>query len=197
MTLFLRRRTWRRPCGSSDAERREAIVSADPAVKYYARIGDKTRELVIDAERLIMDGEPLTADITTLPGSDRQHLRMDGRSVSLFARREDSMWVIELAGRLFEVSVEDERTRHIRELASHVAPVDTRRDLRAPMPGLIVRVEVTEGQEFEEGDGLVVMEAMKMENELRADGPGRVVSVEVGAGQAVERDAVLLKLEQR
>jgi biotin carboxyl carrier protein len=65
------------------------------------------------------------------------------------------------------------------------------------MPGLIVRVEVTEGQEFDEGDGLVVMEAMKMENELRADGPGRVVSIEVNQGQAVERDTVLLKLEQR
>ncbi|MEK6254015.1 MAG: acetyl-CoA carboxylase biotin carboxyl carrier protein subunit, partial [Gemmatimonadales bacterium] len=80
---------------------------------------------------------------------------------------------------------------------SHVAPVETRRDLRAPMPGLIVRVEVQEGQEVEKGDSLVVMEAMKMENELRADAPGLVLSIEVEAGQAVERDAVLLKLEQR
>ncbi len=197
MTLFLKPRTWRQPCGWSDAEQREAIVTADPVVRYFARTGDETREVVIEAERLIMDGESLEADITTLPGSDRQHLRVDGRALSLFARREDSGWVIELEGRLFEVAVEDERTRHIRELASHVAPVDTRRDLRAPMPGLIVRVEVTEGQEFDEGDGLVVMEAMKMENELRADGPGRVVSVEVDQGQAVERDTVLLKLEQR
>jgi pyruvate carboxylase subunit B len=104
--------------------------------------------------------------------------------------------VIELEGRLFEVSVEDERTRHIRELASHVAPPEPRRDLRAPMPGLIVRIDVVEGQDVEAGDGLVVMEAMKMENELRADAPGRVVSIEVELGQAVERNAVLLKLEQ-
>ncbi|MBT8477708.1 MAG: acetyl-CoA carboxylase biotin carboxyl carrier protein subunit, partial [Gemmatimonadetes bacterium] len=109
---------------------------------------------------------------------------MDGRSLSLFARRTDSGWSIELEGRLFEVVVEDERTRHIRELASHVAPVEARRDLRAPMPGLIVRVEVEAGQDIEDGDGLVVMEAMKMENELRADGPGRVMSVEVEEGQA-------------
>jgi biotin carboxyl carrier protein len=65
------------------------------------------------------------------------------------------------------------------------------------MPGLIVRVEVQEGQEVEKGDSLIVMEAMKMENELRADAAGLVLSVEVVPGQAVERDAVLLKLEQR
>jgi len=172
-------------------------VNSDPAIRYFVRIGEGTREIVIEAARLLLDGEPLEADISTLPGSDRQHLRMDGRALSLFARRVDAGWIIELEGRLFEVVVEDERTRHIRELASHVAPVETRRDLRAPMPGLIVRVEVTEGQEVAIGDSLVVMEAMKMENELRADGPGVVLSIEVDPGQAVERDTVLLKLEQR
>ena len=93
--------------------------------------------------------------------------------------------------------MEDERTRHIRELASHAFPVETRHDLLAPMPGLIVRVEVVEGQEVDAGDSLVVMEAMKMENELRAEAPGRVLAIQVGPGQAVERDAVLLQIERR
>ncbi len=172
-------------------------MTSDSAIRYFARIGANTREIALGPASLLVDGSPIGADITSLPGSDRQHLRMDGRSVSLFARRNDSGWVIELEGRLFEVVVEDERTRHIRELASHVAPVETRRDLRAPMPGLIVRVEVEVGQDIDDGDGLIVMEAMKMENELRADGPGRVLSIEVEEGQAVERDAVLLKLEKR
>jgi len=172
-------------------------VTSDPAIRYFARLGETTREVVVEAGHVLIDGKPIEADILTLPGSDRQLLRLDGRSLSLFARREGAGWIVELEGRLFEVLVEDERTRHIRELASHVAPVETRRDLRAPMPGLIVRVEVREGQEVETGDSLVVMEAMKMENELRADSPGTVISVEVAPGQAVERDAVLLKLEQR
>ena len=172
-------------------------MTSDSAIRYFARLGETAREVVVEADRLLVDGEPVEADISTLPGSDRQLLRMEGRSLSLFARREGAGWIIELEGRRFEVLVEDERTRHIRELASHVAPVETRRDLRAPMPGLIVRVEVEEGHEVEKGDSLVVMEAMKMENELRADAPGTVLSVEVSPGQAVERDAVLLKLEQR
>jgi biotin carboxyl carrier protein len=172
-------------------------VTSDSVIRYFARLGETTREVVVEADRLLIEGEPIEANISTLPGSDRQLLRMDGRSLSLFARREGAGWIIELEGRLFEVVVEDERTRRIRELASHVSPVETRRDLRAPMPGLIVRVEVQEGQEVEKGDSLVVMEAMKMENELKADTPGLVISIEVEAGQAVERDAVLLKLEQR
>lgn len=170
-------------------------MSSEPGVRYYARIGEDTREVLVDSRGISLEGETLEADISTLPGSDRQHLRMDGRSLSLFARRSGSAWIIELEGRLFEVSVEDERTRHIRELASHAAPVETRRDLRAPMPGLIVRVEVEVGQDVGKGDGLVVMEAMKMENELRAEAPGRVVSIEVEPGDAVERDAVLLRLD--
>jgi pyruvate carboxylase subunit B len=172
-------------------------MTADSTTRYYVTIGDETTEVELRDDGLVLDGEHLAADISTLPGSDRQHLRMDGRSLALFARRVESGWAVEFEGRLFNVVVEDERTRHIRELASHVAPVETSRELRAPMPGLIVRLEVGEGDEVDAGDGLVVMEAMKMENELRADFPGRVASIEVQVGQAVERDEVLLRLEQR
>lgn len=170
---------------------------SDGSVRYFAEIRGKSIEILLHAAGLEVDGRRVVADISTLPGSDRQHLRLDGRSLSLFARRRDATWVIELEGRRFEVRVEDERARHIRELASHSLPVDAHRELRAPMPGLIVRVEVEEGQEITEGDGLIVMEAMKMENELRSDITGVVTAVEVEAGQAVERDTVLLRMESR
>ncbi|HJP60192.1 MAG TPA: acetyl-CoA carboxylase biotin carboxyl carrier protein subunit, partial [Gemmatimonadaceae bacterium] len=65
----------------------------------------------------------------------------------------------------------------------------------APMPGLIVRVNVAPGDAVEAGQGVVVMEAMKMENELRATGPGKVRSVEVAPGVAVEKGALLVALE--
>jgi glutaconyl-CoA/methylmalonyl-CoA decarboxylase subunit gamma len=66
--------------------------------------------------------------------------------------------------------------------------------LRAPMPGRIVKVLVAEGDAVVPGAGLVVMEAMKMENELSATRAGVVRRVLVKAGEAVERDAVLLEL---
>ncbi len=163
-------------------------------MKYYAEVGGRTREVVIEEGGVIMDGARLQADISGLPGTDRHHLRLDGRSVPLFARRTREGWIVELEGRALLVQVEDERTRHIRALASVASPTVTGHELRAPMPGLIVTIEVELGQTVESGTGLVVMEAMKMENELRADGPGTVVAIEVEPGETVDRDQVLLRL---
>ena len=140
------------------------------------------------------DGE-LPAELSSLPGTDRRHLRLEDRSVGLFARRMESGWLIELEGRAFSVRVEDERARHIRGLSTSTAPADGRTEVRAPMPGLIVKVEVEIGQEVEQGAGLVVMEAMKMENELRAEAAGTVTAVQVEPGSTVDRNDLLVVIE--
>ena len=67
--------------------------------------------------------------------------------------------------------------------------------LKAPMPGLVVRVAVEAGAKVEAGAPLVVLEAMKMENELRATSAGVVKGVKVKAGQAVEKGQVLVEFE--
>ena len=67
--------------------------------------------------------------------------------------------------------------------------------LIAPMPGMIVRVAVQVGDTVTPGQGLVVMEAMKMENELRATSAGTVKAVLAQPGTAVDKGAVLLELE--
>jgi biotin carboxyl carrier protein len=63
------------------------------------------------------------------------------------------------------------------------------------MPGLVIRVHVTPGQEVAAGAGMVVLEAMKMENELRAGGPATVRAVRVAPGEAVEKGQVLVEYE--
>ena len=68
-------------------------------------------------------------------------------------------------------------------------------EVRAPMPGLVLDVMVEAGQEVEAGDGLVVLEAMKMENELRAGAAGVVSSIHVAAGDAVGKNAILIELD--
>ena len=67
--------------------------------------------------------------------------------------------------------------------------------LSAPMPGLVVKVEVAEGDTVESGQGLVIVEAMKMENELTAETDSRVAGVRVAAGDTVEKGQVLVELE--
>jgi biotin carboxyl carrier protein len=63
------------------------------------------------------------------------------------------------------------------------------------MPGLVLRIQVIEGQQVETGAGLVVVEAMKMENELRSPRAGVVRTIHVGIGQVVEKGALLVTVE--
>jgi len=164
-------------------------------VRYFVTVEGGERTVEIDDGKMILDGIPVDAELASLPGTDRRHLRMNDRSVSLFARLQPDGWLVELEGRGFLVRVEDERARHIRDLASAAVPQETHREVRAPMPGLIVKVEVEVGQEVEGGAGLIVMEAMKMENELRADSDATVREVMVEPGQTVNRDDLLVVLE--
>ncbi|MGH7731018.1 MAG: acetyl-CoA carboxylase biotin carboxyl carrier protein subunit, partial [Candidatus Eiseniibacteriota bacterium] len=103
-------------------------------------------------------------------------------------------WALGAVGERVEVDVVDERTREIRARTSQARAPASGGLVQAPMPGLVVRVEVAAGQRVETGAGLVVVEAMKMENELRAPRPGVVETVHVAAGQTVEKGAPLVTL---
>ncbi|MFW6193856.1 MAG: acetyl-CoA carboxylase biotin carboxyl carrier protein subunit, partial [Gemmatimonadota bacterium] len=164
-------------------------------VRYYVTLDGETREVELTPEGVRVDGVEVEAEIATLPGTSLRHLRIGDRGWLLSAERADGGWAVRLGGRRVDVHVEDERTRSIRELAGAGGPGEGPRELRAPMPGLVVRVLAEPGHEVEAGDGLVVMEAMKMENELSARGAGTVSEVRVEEGQTVNRDDVLVTLE--
>src|ERR1044072_1239154 len=144
------------------------------------------------------DAQPLVpADLSEIEGSPVRMVRIGDEVFRVVAEKRDgrgrySLWV---DGYRFEVEALDERRRALRDLAAAAAGPAGPAPIVAPMPGLIVRVNVSPGDTVEAGQGVVVMEAMKMENELRATGAGRVRSVSVGPGTVVERGAVLVELE--
>lgn len=113
---------------------------------------------------------------------------IDGQSieVSLDGGRA---WV---KGRVYAVAVDDPR-----ELSAEAASggLSGRRDVRAPMPGKVIRVLVQEGDAVAAGQGIVVIEAMKMQNEIPAPKSGRVAAVSVKAGDAVTTGQVLAAIE--
>lgn len=165
-------------------------------MKYYVTVDGERREVELTPEGVRLDGVgELEAEIATVPGSDLRHLLLEGRGYPLLADRGSDGWTFRVAGREVRASVEDERTRNLRELAGGADAADDERELRAPMPGLVVRVLVEPGQEVSAGDGLVVMEAMKMENELSARSAGVVAAVRAEEGQTVNQDDVLVTLE--
>jgi pyruvate carboxylase subunit B len=158
-------------------------------------VADRTIQVDLTGDHPKIDGTKVDAEMTQVPHSAVRHIIVDGRSVPLVLRPGEGRgeWVVHAAGRRFEVQVVDERTRSINEMTGGAQTARGPKPLRAPMPGLVVRVEVEEGDSVAAGQGVVIVEAMKMENELKSDGGGVVSRVHVVAGQAVEKGAMLVE----
>jgi len=166
-------------------------------VKFIVLVAGQSVEVELDGDRVMVAGHSHSASLDTVPGTPLRSLMVDGRPVALALESQGrGHWILTHGGDRWEVEVIDERTRHIRSLTGGGDHRRAAEVLRAPMPGLVVRVEAKPGDRVVAGAGLVVLEAMKMENELKAPGPARVKSVRVAAGQAVEKGQVLVEFEE-
>ena len=99
-----------------------------------------------------------------------------------------------LRGSLYQSRVIDEREQRLRTAFADGLAQTGEFQLKAPMPGLVIDVVVTEGQEVAEGDVLMILESMKMQNELKAPQAGVVSRVRVAVGEYVERRQTLLSV---
>jgi acetyl/propionyl-CoA carboxylase alpha subunit len=106
-----------------------------------------------------------------------------------------SEWFITLAGRRIPVIVQTWRERLLAEARGAAADSGAPVDIRATLPGLVVAINVADGDEVEEGASLLTIEAMKMQNEVRAPRAGRVTAVGVSVGQPVATGLLLLRIE--
>ena len=117
------------------------------------------------------------------------------RSLTVLVEGHGSDWTVTLRGRRIPVTVRSWRERVLAEAetaaSAHGGPVE----VRATLPGLVVAVAVSLGDEVAEGAPLLSIEAMKMQNEVRAPRAGRVVEVAVSPGQTVATGAGLIRLE--
>lgn len=168
-------------------------------MKYFVRVGDEPHGVDIDGETVTVDGRAVRAHLEDLAGTPLQLLSVGNEVHRVVARRNGprGQFDLAIAGYRFSVEALDERSRAIRELSGASARPAGPAHLVAPMPGLIVRLHVKEGDRVTAGQGLVVMEAMKMENELRAPASGTVKRVIVAPGSTVEKGAMLLEMEPR
>ncbi|NUO37285.1 MAG: biotin attachment protein [Gemmatimonadaceae bacterium] len=166
-------------------------------MKYVVRVGDTDVEVVLDGGRVEANGMSTDAQVTELEGTPVRMVRIGTEVHRVVARRGATRgrYTLWLDGFRYEVEALDERARAIRELAGAASGPTGPAPLIAPMPGMIVRVAVQVGDAVQAGQGLVVMEAMKMENELRATAAGTVKAVLAQPGTAVEKGALLLELE--
>lgn len=128
-----------------------------------------------------------------IDGLDHLAVELDGRCHDVLFGRDARGMHVTVDGQRFECAVEDERERaaHLAAASGPKGPVT----VRAPMPGILRAVLVKAGDAVKAGQPLVILEAMKMENELRADHAGVVREVKVAAGTAVDGGAALLVVE--
>ena len=165
-------------------------------MKYIVTVAGREIEVDIEGEQVRVGGRSLPAALSRVPGTPLRHLLVDGRpSTMTIEGNGRGQWTIGIRGERWEVEAVDERTRHIRSLTGAAAGDRGAAPLKAPMPGLVVRVLAEPGQGVTRGAGVVVLEAMKMENELKAAADARVKTVRVRAGEAAEKGQVLVEFE--
>jgi acetyl/propionyl-CoA carboxylase alpha subunit len=167
-------------------------------VKYIVQLNDERKTVSLDADEIRYEDESgVRGELSEIEGSPVRMVKIGTHVYRVVAQKREgrgryTLWV---DGYRFEAEALDERTRAIRDTTAAAAAPTGPAPVRAPMPGLIVRINVQVGDTVEAGQGVVVMEAMKMENELRATAAGRVKSIEVAPGAAVERGSLLVALE--
>jgi biotin carboxyl carrier protein len=163
---------------------------------YFVTIGERTLDVELGPHGVLVEGEKVDAELMEMDGTEVRSLLLDGMSHRVLATRKGKgVWGLHLSGTHLTASVVDERTRAILEMTGSGEGTTGPRALKAPMPGLVVRVEAEIGQEVVEGDGLIIMEAMKMENELKSEGEARIKAIHVQEGQAVEKDQLLVEFD--
>jgi biotin carboxyl carrier protein len=165
-------------------------------MKYFVTIGSRVLEVELGSEGVTLDGKAVSPDLLEMDGSEVHTLLLGGRSHRILATRHGrGDWSLHLSGRHLRAGVVDERTRAIQEATGGREGASGPKALKAPMPGLVVKVEVEEGEVVAPGQGIAIVEAMKMENELKCEGEGRVKRILVAAGEAVDKDQVLVEFE--
>lgn len=177
--------------------RAEAATASGPS-RYVVSLDGTDHEVVVEADGgVIVDGKRRRASLVTTSPPPGHSLLLDGTSVPLLARDgARGCWEIEMGGRTFSVEVLDERQAKVRALSAIAGGKTPIAPLKAPMPGLVVQVPVEEGQVVEAGDTLLIVEAMKMENELSAPAAATVSRLRAAPGDAVEKGQLLVEFAE-
>ena len=169
-------------------------------MRYFAKLQGQKEAVPVDIEhlggtqyRLTLHDKTYTVDALTLDHGAVSML-VDGHSYPVeFEENGDEVGVL-LRGQVNRVDVADERRLRLRA-GSAGFTAEGKQVINAPMPGKVVKVLVKLGDEVKEGQGLVVVEAMKMENELKSPKAGKVVELLAKEGTAVENNAKLVVVE--
>ena len=131
---------------------------------------------------------------------NKYHFLKDNQSVSAEITSADlntKTILVEMEGETYTVVIKTELDQVLEKMGFNAGKGRQHKEIKAPMPGLVLSIAVTEGQQVIEGDKILILEAMKMENNIMTHTNARINRIAVKEGQAVEKGQVLVELEDR
>ncbi len=166
-------------------------------MRYIVDLNGERRQVELEGSTARQGDNEVSVHLETIEGTPVRLVTIGDEVYRVQVRRRPgrSAYTLWVDGHRFEAEALDERTRTIRDISAGAAKPSGPAPVVAPMPGLVVRINVAVGDVIPAGHGVIVMEAMKMENELRAATGGRVKAVHAEVGAAAEKGAILVELE--
>lgn len=163
-------------------------------MKYITVINNKRFEIDIDKDgRLLVNGQPRDVDFRSLDAALFSMI-MQGKSYELVIDESDDRLQISMHGHLLEGQVLDERAQLLLTRRAGATAGSGEVSIKSPMPGLVVAIPVNEGDTVKQGQTILILESMKMQNELKAPREGVVQRISVQAGQSVEQNKLLITI---
>ncbi len=185
----------RRISGQLDGDDgREGVLRA--ATEWLVKLGDQRFEVVLGDGHAMVDGVRVEGTCTWLPGMVQAEAT-DGKGLKLglIVERVGNQWKVTTRGAVHTALVLPLRLARHESLMLEKVPPDLSRLLICPMPGMLVKLHVAEGETVQPGQPLATVEAMKMENILRAEKEGVIAKINAAEGESLAVDAVILELE--
>jgi biotin carboxyl carrier protein len=164
-------------------------------MKYQTTVGDKTYEIEITNDgELFVNGERRSVDFLPLGDALYSMIRETNSHQVLVDVIDGFEHEVLLGGRQYTVNVMDERSLLLGSRRGGGVTETGEVSIKAPMPGLIVDIPVSEGEAVTKGQTVIILESMKMQNELKAPRDGTVQRISVEAGQSVEQKKILITI---
>jgi propionyl-CoA carboxylase alpha chain len=174
--------------GAARGGRRDWVVMLD------GEAHDTTITLDDTGADIVIDGKSHRLDTDRRPGQRLFQGRLDGAPFSLKMRVDPEGYMMRIRGVTARMLVTSPRRAELRRKIPEKEKADTSKLIVSPMPGLVISIDVKAGQEVKSGEGVAIVEAMKMQNIIRAERDGVIAKVNVAAGASVAADEVMIEL---
>lgn len=166
-------------------------------MKYRVKVNDiLSHDIELDKGAVLVDGTSVSADVAFITGN-KYHILSESKSFMLEVLENDTAskkFTIKVNDQVYQLSLEDQLDILLDKMGMSAIDKSKADNIKAPMPGLVLKILVEPGQSVVKGDSLIILEAMKMENVIKASGSGVVKAINVKEKDAVEKNHLLIEM---